>query len=128
LRTGDVFKCSTTSTISAFTVTGDRSSNTLASTPFLLKVLDSELEATLLGRDLPEQVRKPERYPISSREDGSVFSFFSNGSRASDRHTIAFHLLNEGTAVFTETAPGYRNVGGGVTIWADSGLCQKVRK
>ena len=97
-------------------------------TPFLLKILDSEFEETLLGRAVPGRLRKPERYPISSREDGSLFSFFSRGGRASDRHAIAFHLLNEGMAVFTETAPGYRNVGGGVTIWSDSGLCQKARK
>jgi hypothetical protein len=128
LRTGDVFNCSTTSTMTTFTVTGDRSSEALGPTQFLLRILASELDETLLGRDVPEQVRKPQRYPISSREDGSVFSFYSNGSRASDRHAIALHLLNEKAAVFTDTAPGYRNAGGGVTIWADSGLCQKVRK
>lgn len=128
LRIGDVFTCSTTSTMTAFSVTGARSSDTLASTQFQLEVLDSKIVATPLGGDRPGQAWKSERYPISSREDGSVFSFFSNGSRASDRHAIALHLLNERIAVFTETAPGYRNAGGGVTIWADSGLCQKVRK
>src|ERR1700690_3229697 len=74
LRTGDVFKCATTSTMTTFTVTGERSADTMGSTPFLLKILDSEFEETLLGRDVPGRLRKPERYPISSREDGSLFS------------------------------------------------------
>jgi hypothetical protein len=128
LTTGQAFTCSTTATMTTFTAAGVRSSDSLSESTFLFKILDSAVEETIVGRDVSEQLRKPFRFPISSRENGSLFASYSNGRSASDRHSVVFHLLNDKTAVYSDTAPGYSNAGGGVTIYAGSGLCQKVSK
>jgi hypothetical protein len=126
LRTGDTFTCSTTATTTSFSATGVRSTDTMSESKFQLRILASEVEETITDPHASEPLRKPERYPISAREDGSVFYVYSNGRSASNRHSSSLHLLNEKTAVCSDTAPGYRNAGGGVSIYASSGLCQKV--
>jgi hypothetical protein len=128
LRTGDTFTCSTTGTTTSFAATGVRSTGTMEESKFSFSILGSEVEETITDPDAPQQVRKPLRYPISSREPGSVFSFYSNGRSASDRHGVAFHLLTERTAVYTDTRPGFRNAAGGITVYSSTGLCQKVSK
>ncbi len=128
LRTGDTFTCSTAATTTSFTATGERSTFTLAESKFQIRIFASEVEETITDPEASDLARKPQRYPIAAREDGSLFYFYSNGRRASDRHSSALHLLNGKTAVYSDTAPAYRNVGGGVSIYFSSGLCQRVSK